>query len=345
MSKSLYNHLLDPNTPFYTALTGRRPKKGAYGFEVEVEGANLPGDVPGWVGHNDGSLRGESLEYVFASPFTYERGLEAINALEKAFEDNKTVLNFSYRTSIHQHINVSNLNLVHVANFITTYYILEDLLFDFAGRERAGNLFCLRAKDAQAVIWTLIRAIQSGNPGPLLMNDQIRYGALNLKALTEHGSLEVRSFRGTEDFNAIRQWYRILHELRQSVENFKDPQDVIFSMSSLGDKGFLNTIFSREIAELVSGLPNVHERLLEGARLIQDFAFGIPDWTYDAKQTSAPLNETEPAALGDMFRAAIQAREAAGRPVPRGDIQLRNRVAPGWVVADDPAHLEENEDF
>lgn len=345
MQESLYNRYLRPDQSFYTLLTGRKPKKGGYGIEIEVEGNNLPHEVPGWAEHQDGSLRGESTEYVFAAPLDYDASVKKLTELEKAFKDNKSKLDFSYRTSIHVHVNVSELNLVHIANFITMYFILEDVLFDFAGRDRAGNLFCLRGCDAQGLIQNLISSVKYGQPLDYLNTDQIRYSALNPKALVQHGSLEVRSFRGTEDFDAVRQWLTILHQIRHSVDKFEDPQKIVFGLSALGSEGFIRNIFDKDISELFLKRPRLHQRMLEGVRLIQDFAFCIPDWTYQEPQKT--LNEY-------IVRDANRVEDALQRQMeaPPPPVRMREIGERDWVnlIADEvefvPPEVEfEDEDF
>lgn len=344
MQESLYNRYLRPDTSFYTLITGRRPKKGGYGIEIEVEGNNLPHGLPGWAEHQDGSLRGESTEYVFASPLDYDASLKKLTELETAFRDSKSKLDFSYRTSIHVHVNVSDLPLVQVANFITTYFILEDVMFDFAGRDRAGNLFCLRGSDAQGLIQTLIASIRYGRPLDYLNSDQIRYSALNPKALVQHGSLEIRSFRGTEDFDAVRQWLTIVHQLRQSVGNFEDPQQIVASLSALGSDGFIRNIFNDETAELFLRRPNLHQRLIEGVRLIQDFAFCIPDWTYQEPEGKEKgLQAFENVILQAGLPPAPPQNERAAIRQPVWNNIILGDIVP---VDPDPEEVEfEDEDF
>src|SRR5690606_7279420 len=88
-------------------LFGLPPTEGMFGIEIEVEGARFP-IVPAWEKKTDGSLRGESAEYVLSHPLDKEPAVEALNALAKAFAENKTVRNYSYRTSVHVHVNVQN---------------------------------------------------------------------------------------------------------------------------------------------------------------------------------------------------------------------------------------------
>lgn len=354
MQEALYNRYLRPNASFYTLITGRRPKKGEYGVEVEVEGTNLPHNLPGWDEHQDGSLRGESTEYVFQQPYDYGTSITKLTELEKAFKDNKSKLDFSYRTSIHVHVNVSDLTLQHVANFITMYFILEDVLFDFAGRDRAGNLFCLRGSDAQALIQALIGAVRHGRPADYLNSDQIRYSALNPKALVQHGSLEIRSFRGTEDFDAVRQWVTILHQLRQAVDNFSDPHQVVFGLSAMGAEGFIRHIFSGDTAAAILKRPRLYERLMDGVRLIQDFAFCIPSWEYQGNVPEVEIRDANN--VNDLLNGIIRQQ---AEQIRRQGMAIRLGAAP-FVPAAQPIvalddvlddddfednDLEEDEDF
>ena len=343
MSKNPYNRWLRTDISFYSLLVGRNPKKGEYGIEIEVEGENLPHNIPGWVEHPDGSLRGESTEYIFDGPVTLKGSVERLDKIEEAFKSSGGKIIPSYRASSHIHVNVSDLPLVKIANFITTYFILEDLLFDFAGRERAGNLFCLRGSDAEGLIYSLSQAVRTGDMVNWLNNDQIRYSALNVKALIQHGSLEVRGMRSTDDFNEVKQWLRIVHQLRQSVNSFRDPQDVIVSISARGAEGFIRSIFDEDTANLFVKSRNLYQRMIDGARLIQDFAYCIPDWEHVKEDRAAqPIPVPLDDALADFVRI-VNAQQPAQPIRARPMRQVNNN----WMIQDINANAveEENDDF
>lgn len=53
---------------------GNKPQEGSYGIEIEVEGVNLPAVANNvWTTTHDGSLRGESAEYVLKKPLDIDK--------------------------------------------------------------------------------------------------------------------------------------------------------------------------------------------------------------------------------------------------------------------------------
>ena len=77
------------------------------GLEFEIEGVNIPNNVQGWRVENDGSLRGESHEYVLPEPCHINELDDKIKLIRKAFDKSK-VYNSGY-AGTHVHINVGDL--------------------------------------------------------------------------------------------------------------------------------------------------------------------------------------------------------------------------------------------
>lgn len=103
-------------------LLNKPRKAGLLGVEVEVE--TLKGELPrihddlaAWNVTHDGSLRGESAEYVFKEPL-------------------------GPRASVHVHVNVLEMTKQQLDNFLYSYLLLEDVLMSFCGEGREGNRFC-----------------------------------------------------------------------------------------------------------------------------------------------------------------------------------------------------------
>jgi len=162
---------------------------------------------------------------------------------------------------------------------------------------------------------------------------------LNPKALVQHGSLEIRSFRGTEDFDAVRQWITIIHQLRSAVNNFEDPHQVVFGLSAMGAEGFIRHIFSGDTAAAILKRPRLHERLMDGVRLIQDFAFCIPSWEYQGKVPEAGPEGAED--INGFLNAVIRQNEAAAQ---QQRIEIRLGAAP-FVPAARPMFEIDDEDI
>lgn len=217
-------------------LFGVREVRGAVvGLELEIEGENLPQSVPGdeWDVKRDGSLRG-GLEYVFSKPLGSVATREALESIDKALKASGAVLNYSYRTSTHCHINVSNLEVEVVKTMISLFTLFEDEYINFCSRGRKANRFCLGAKDADGVIENINRFFSSDR-----VPDEGRgkYSALNLCTLSRFGTLEVRTLEGTDDWTRIFTWVRALLSLRKAAKDIGDraslaemPKDEIIKM-------------------------------------------------------------------------------------------------------------------
>ena len=86
---------------------------GAIGTEVEVEFKKLDKEpvLPGWKVHNEGSIRGLAREFVTDGPMPFHKKREVLEVLTTALSTLE-VDHSSFRTSIHNHINVGRTSPV-----------------------------------------------------------------------------------------------------------------------------------------------------------------------------------------------------------------------------------------
>lgn len=252
------------------AVPPRYYTKGDVGVEIEVEGENLPTPEKYWRREQDGSLRGESAEYVLAKPMTLDQVAIALKSLSLDYKQAGAIVDESVRAGVHVHINVQTLNIVELYNFMTLYLVLEELLVSYCGPTRVGNLFCLRSCDAEYLIDSLKQAARSKRFRNLVI-DELRYASMNVKALGTYGSLEFRAMRSTSDFKLIHQWASILLHLREMAKKFIDPTDIINGFSEGEAYGFLDKVLG-EYAYLFKD-EEVGPALTRGMRIAQDVAF------------------------------------------------------------------------
>lgn len=252
---------------------GLKAKKGEVGIELEVEGTSLPEAITGWQNIADGSLRGESCEYVLKQPIAREDVRKYLERVSKAYRNAGTQLQLSNRTSTHIHINVQSFGFVQLFNMITIYLTLEELLVKFCGETREGNLFCLRAKDAEYLTILLEQIVTTGDWQGLATN-ALRYAAMNVAAVPKFGSLEFRAMRGTDDMALIEDWTNILLCIRDAATKFESPVNVVETLSAEGEENFLNMVLGR-YAERVQ-CKGMAEMIMEGVRNAQDLAYCVP---------------------------------------------------------------------
>lgn len=276
------------------AMYGHTPVKGDVGLEIEVEGNKFPKNdyksVPGVDGHlippmwkyvKDGSLRGaDNAEYILNGPIPFDRVEDATERLFKMFKDYGTILDDSNRTSVHVHLNIQNFHLNRLATFLAIYYSVEELLTEFCGEHRVGNLFCLRGKDAPGIVSRLRRFIRSGEKA--MFSDGMHYGALNAQSIQKFGSLEIRTMRGALSPNEVNQWVAILQRIYELSGDYPDPRLLVDLFSGEGPNAFLDLILGEHRTTVTEAIGFDHQRVMEsmyeGIRMAQDIAY-CRDWS------------------------------------------------------------------
>lgn len=249
--------------------------KGDLGIEVEIEGANLPRAVKGWVRTQDGSLKGESAEYVLQKPLNKKEAFEALDLLAKAYQESGTRSPGSIRESVHIHVNVQDFTIHQLYNFITCYLILEEILISYCGQHREGNLFCLRASDAKFLLVAL-KALTRARNFRGFATDDLRYASMNLAAIPKYGSLEFRSMRGTTNFEEIKTWINLLLQVKEYALRFETPVHIIQTFSEAEYGRFVEGALG-EYYHLFAKLPGLSEMAKRGMRNAQSIAYAV-DW-------------------------------------------------------------------
>lgn len=230
-------------------------KLGLLGVEVEVEGENLPKIATGaWKYEKDGSLRGESGEYILRNPLNLQKTHEALDDLRKQLAESK--LDWSFRTSVHVHVNVGSMSAKQINCFIYTYVLLEELMLHYCGPSRIGNRFCLRIQDAEGLVSALEYMFRSDWNFP--MRDEFRYASLNIDALCKFGSLEFRGMRGTLDKERLEIWTEALARIRSFSQKYATPFDIAEGFRNTPDDVWVAKIFGKRIAEkLLEGVEDL----------------------------------------------------------------------------------------
>lgn len=208
-----------------------------FGIEIEVEGMKLPEKVKFFETKNDGSLRGESFEYVFNKPLNLSTSIKAIEGLVDVFKASDTVLDMGYRTSVHVHVNVSNLEKNSISVFLYVAFLLEKILVKYCGDIREGNRFCLRMVDAEYKLDELARFI--GGKGFLIDNQNIvKYSAINIHPISTQGSVEFRSMKGTVDIKTLTDWLSALNNIYEYAKRFETIKQVSDHYENIGPEEF-----------------------------------------------------------------------------------------------------------
>lgn len=294
------------------------------GIEIELEGQNLLPDRPiqYWDIKGDGSLRGiapgEAVEYALKKPVLREAVPKRLKYLKSKLTDLRAVPQFSERAGVHVHINCQRLTSQEVVRFACMYYVLENLLVNWCGQTRVGNLFCLRLGDAEDTAHNLVHAKKMGNLHNLL-GDGHRYGSLNFGAIRRFGSLEFRALRSDPDIvEPTYTWVKMLLTVKDAALAYKRTHEILDDLSFRGVPGFLENNLG-EYADLLK-CPDMEDMVMEGARLIQDVAY-IP-WSAmrnpdDVQGLEEGYEEGAEDEGGDALQAAQELRARIHWEPPR----------------------------
>lgn len=176
------------------------------------------------------------------------------------------------RTSVHVHLNMLNSTVLQVLNCAVAYWLLETPLVRLCGEEREGHHFCLRLKDAEALVPTLCESLDSKVPF-LNLGDRVRYAGLNLNALNKFGSIEFRTMRGTTNPVEIVSWVKALHHLCSVAKTFDSPASVFdYFLENTKDK-FVCKFLPVPEAAMVLNMLGYGEMMNESASILCALAY------------------------------------------------------------------------
>lgn len=282
------------------------------GIEIEMEGRGLhrlfdmnPGPNY-WNVMEDGSLRGEAVELVLKKPCARNLVASRLSYLQKYLSSLDMTLSPSDRCGVHVHVNCQPLEITELYRFITLYLIFEDVLVNWCGEDRVGNLFCLRARDASGLLMALISAKKSGYLMDLMSNEY-RYAAMNVTALRKYGSLEFRAMRSPAKFDSINNWVEALLNIKDYALSVESDRAFVEALSFNGGERFAAQVLKEQFENFKC--PKMDALMLDGARAAQHLAY---------------TNLTEPAPMAMKKRAV---------PI----------LPPVWAL--EPAAPENNPDF
>lgn len=195
------------------------PNRVYCGIEIEAENFN-PRALDDkcfqvWRADNDGSLRNDGVEFILRLPMVGKNLEHAINSL---FEYLPPSINFSERTSIHVHLDVRKWTRDQLLNLIILYLCFEKLFYQFAGKLRYYNLFCVPIQET--MIPTRIRNNFSKFTINSLINYWGKYSGLNLLRITDYGSVEYRHMVGHRDKDYLINWINLLMRLHLYAEKY-----------------------------------------------------------------------------------------------------------------------------
>lgn len=254
------------------------------GLEHEYEGvkdSTLPKHTFAdfWQYHEEGSLRDNGAEYVFATPMF---GVDAFNALEWLVSHAKdSGWKCTKRTGIHVHLDVRDLTVPQLAGLCIIYAAVEPILYHWVGDGRDGSHFCIplyRADEALLGTASIIRSAfnddkEDGHTALGLSEGYQRYAGFNLQALSKFGSIEFRQLQTTHDLVRIQDWINMIMSLKATA--LKLPQSdgaVVRMIQRMGAAELLHYVFPPILAAKLYTPKSQEELIVRGLPSARDIA-------------------------------------------------------------------------
>jgi len=128
----------------------------AIGLELEVEDMLLYNksdlfDSGLWTIVEDGSLRDNGIEFIMGVASLQQKDISplkgvdidrALNLLEQSLEETEAIPNLSERTSMHVHVDIRDLTVDQLINYILLFSIFEETFFKYSDYSRYTNNYC-----------------------------------------------------------------------------------------------------------------------------------------------------------------------------------------------------------
>lgn len=186
----------------------------------------------------DGSLRGSAYEFI-SNPMQSRHALPALQDFLTWAQFNEE--NYSDRCSVHVHVNCTDMEMEQISNVALLYTVAEEIMFEFVGRHRESNIYCIPWSHCRAH-YDLIQYFLS-RPAEQLKRWN-KYTALNLIPLSSYGTVEFRQMHGTADFGKLQQWINMIGAIFAMAKSV-ELKDLIAEIKSLNTTSQYEGFFQR----------------------------------------------------------------------------------------------------
>lgn len=280
---------------------------GVVGIEVEAEGVIAPhagnvleGYFPYvWAKDKDNSLRNNGMEFI-STPLSGKYINMALNLLSEAFKGQRAINGyaepfFTDLCGVHVHMNVRDFNVEQLANLLLTYVVFEKSLYALAGN-RDKNIFCLPV-GVVAPNWREFLSVWEKDNNRLvdLTQKSEKYSALNIKPITNLGTVEFRHMEGNLDLPRLRAWISIILLMRDYAlkRQWKELQEEIFALNTNSEyKNFAEGVFQGWLKHLDDS--TLWNNMADGVRKAKLFCIPARDvYVNDANKNKKEVAEKE----------------------------------------------------
>jgi len=168
------------------------------GVEIEMENLAVNyisrADLLHWERKADGSLRGNSREFVFDKPLKGDTVIAAIESLSEAFQDKRFERHKTLRTSMHVHVNMLDANRTQLMSIMIAALLADKALFNMTDENRQYLGFSRESSEVLAATIGYLHGDADEDDDIRLYSSGSRYYSMNSSALAKYGTLEFRHF-------------------------------------------------------------------------------------------------------------------------------------------------------
>lgn len=228
------------------------------GIEVEVESINKELPIPGyWTMKGDGSLRNSGREFV-STPMSPEQAFVGISILWRILDKMCGGHDFSWRTSIHVHLNVLDMEEEEFQKLMLLCIVFEDLFFELVGNDRREGVFCIPI--TRSTHHQELRKFFQGNLSVKQLSQRWqKYSACNIARLfgggpgqegAGLGTVEFRHLGGTKDIRVVMTWISMILQLYQAAITLSKEKlhgRILDLNTSSKYVDFINSVFTPEV--------------------------------------------------------------------------------------------------
>lgn len=293
----------------------RKAIAGHIGLELEVEGKHKePPEIDNywWKSIKEQSLR-NGREYITKKPLQFNNNFfnKLAMVTSEVDQPKNKIDKKSHRTSVHVHVNVTNHEPVEVWTAITGYWLLENLLFKFFNKDREGNLFCQRLKDAEGILSQVNTDLEDNKPFVNFHIDMAKYGAINLASVYNKGSLEYRGMHGSIDPEEIYGWCDTLYSITNKLPLvYKSPDKLMDDLFLKGWKKVFSKLLSEDVLSTMKKILNNDDLVDENAFRITSYVYGT-NWDAYSKRLKKPAQKKKPKEIPNAGPQAIRWHDIA----------------------------------
>jgi Putative amidoligase enzyme len=242
--------------------------------------------------HVDGSLRENGMEFTFREPYAGTRILAAIDAMDDAAR--AFSFTASYRTSLHVHLDLSELAYPKDAHRVAALYALvEPLLYKFVGQNRDGCNYCIPwyANPHHYLRYAaVLKPFQKGFTEDRFTNDlgiklgselnankaHHKYSGMNMMSMGQFGTVEFRQAPVNMQKEKILAWINILMRIKKYVMDSQwEPEQLYSQVKIWGPTEFIQRVFLTEANFLLRCTKSVEEDLKRGSLTLFHFISAV----------------------------------------------------------------------